>query len=87
MKCDIKASANATAVVGGAAYLICVAWVYFSRSSYMGIMSSWFHGIDFKELPTKQFELGSALWGFITFTVFLWLVGYFWAYFYNKFTK
>src|SRR3990167_8919427 len=87
MKCDTKASANATAIVGGAAYLICVVWVYFSKSSYMGVMSSWFHGVDFKGLPAKQLELGSAFWGFITFTVFLWLVGYFWAYFYNKFTK
>jgi len=87
MKKDINATANALAVVGGGAYLICVVWIYFSMSSYMGVMGSWFHGIDFQALPTKQLELGSWLWGFITFTVFSWLVGYFFAYFYNTFIK
>lgn len=87
MKHDPKATANALAVVGGALYLICAVWVLVARSSYMGVMNTWVHGIDMSALPTKTLDSGTLVTGFVTFVLVAWVTGYFFAYSYNYFAK
>lgn len=87
MKHDPKATANALAVVGGALYLICAVWTLVSRSSYMGVMNTWAHGIQLSALPAKTLDMNTLLLGFVTFTLTAWVSGYAFAYFYNYFAK
>ncbi len=87
MKHEPKVTANAIAFVAGAWYVLCVLWVVFSKGSYMGMMSTWFHGVDYGALPTIDLTMSSVLIGFMSFVVFAWISGYFFAVAYNKFLK
>lgn len=87
MKHEPRATANAAAAVGGIWYILCVLWVAFSQGSYMGVMSTWFHGVDFKSLPPATPDIGSMTIGLITFVGFVWISGYVFAIFYNQFAK
>lgn len=87
MKHEPKATANALALVGGAWYVLCVLWVIVFKSSYMGIIGSWFHGVDFNALPTTTLTTSSVLTGLVSFVAFAWVSGYFFAVSYNKFLK
>ena len=87
MKHDPKATANALAVVAGALYLICAVWTLISRSSFMGVMNTWAHGIELSALPAKTLDLGTLLIGFVTFVLAAWVTGYAFAYTYNYFVK
>lgn len=85
MKHDPKATAHALAVVGGALYLICAVWTFVSRSSYMGMMSTWEHGIDVSALPAKTPDSAALVTGFVTFVLVAWVSGYCFAHCYNYF--
>ena len=87
MKHEPNTTAQALAIVGGMWYVLCVLWVFVSKSSYMGVMSSWFHGVDFKSLPPTTPDLGSIIFGLVTFVGFAWVSGYLFAVFYNQFLK
>ncbi len=87
MKHNPSATANSLAVIGAAAYVICWAWVSFSRDTFMSFFGQWAHGIDLAALPFKQPDFGSAFFGLITFTIASWLVGWFFATVYNSFSK
>lgn len=87
MKHQPTTTANALAVLGAIWYMLCVLWVLISRSSYMGIMATWFHGVDFNALPSTTLTFGSVIFGFISFVVFAWVSGYFFAKLYNYFAK
>ncbi|OGK19604.1 hypothetical protein A3G67_01025 [Candidatus Roizmanbacteria bacterium RIFCSPLOWO2_12_FULL_40_12] len=87
MKHEPKVTANALAVVGGIWYVLCVFWVMVSKSSYMGIIGSWFHGVDFNALPTATLTTSSVLTGLVSFVAFAWISGYIFAVAYNKFLK
>ncbi len=87
MKHNPKATGNALALVGGVLYLICAAWTLVSRESFMGLIGTWAHGIDFSALPTKTPDLGLLLVGFLTFTLVAWVTGYAFAVAYNYFQK
>lgn len=85
MKHEPKATANALAIVGAVWYVLCVLWVMISKSSYMGVIGSWFHGVDFNALPQVTLTANSALLGLVSFVAFAWISGYFFAVVYNKF--
>ncbi len=87
MKKDPQATANALAVVGGAWYALCVVWIAVSKASYMGIMGTWFHGVDYGALPSAPLTINSALVGLVSFVAFAWISGYFFAVVYNYFVK
>lgn len=87
MKKNVIATANAAALVGGIWYLLCVLLVVVSRSSYMEIIGTWFHGVDYNSLPPSTVTPTSFWVGLISFAVFVWVSGYFFAVFYNKFVK
>lgn len=87
MKKDPRATANALALTAGLWYVVCVLWVLVSRGSYMGVMSTWFHGVDFNALPTTMPSVSSLTVGLISFTGFAWISGYIFALAYNRFAK
>ena len=87
MNHDPKATANALAVVAGGLYLVCAVWTLISRSSYMGVMNTWAHGIELSALPSKTPDMGTLLIGFVTFVLAAWVTGYAFAYTYNYFVK
>ena len=87
MNHDPKATANALAVVAGGLYLVCAVWTLISRSSYMGVMNTWAHGIELSDLPSKTPDMGTLLIGFVTFVLAAWVTGYAFAYTYNYFVK
>ena len=84
MKKDPKATAHALAIVAGLLYVLCVLWIIISKGSYMGVMSTWFHGIDFNALPSATPTLDAMTIGLITFIGFAWISGYFFAVIYNR---
>lgn len=85
MKHNPMASANALASVGAILYVICAGWVLLSRSSFMGMMNTWAHGVNMGALPFKTPDVGTILIGLLTFTVVAWLTGYAFALLYNYF--
>lgn len=87
MKHEPNATANALALVGVIWYVLCVAWVAISQNSYMGVMSTWFHGVDFKSFPPATPDFGSMTIGLVTFVGFAWISGYMFALAYNSFIK
>jgi len=87
MKHDPNATANSLAVVGGALYLLCALWTLISRSSFMGVMNTWAHGVELSALPSKPLNFGTLLVGLITFVLAAWLTGYTFAKVYNYFAK
>jgi hypothetical protein len=87
MEHNPKATANALAIVGGGWYVLCVLWVLVSRNSYMGILGTWFHGVDYNALPSTSLSFGSVVVGLVSFVVFAWVSGYSFAVVYNKFIK
>lgn len=86
MKKDPKATAHTLAVVAGAWYILCALLILVSKGTYMGIMSTWFHGIDFNALPQARPEMSSLIMGLITFVGFAWITGYAFAAVYNYFS-
>lgn len=84
MKKDPKATAHALGIIAGVWYVLCVLWIIISKGSYMGLMSTWFHGIDFNALPSATPSLGAMTIGLITFVGFAWISGYFFAVIYNR---
>lgn len=79
------ATANALAVVSGALYVVCAAWVSFSRPTFMGMMGTWFHGINYQAIPYAPMMFTGIATGFLTFVIAAWLVGYAFAWMYNWF--
>lgn len=82
-----KATANALAVVGGGLYVICAAWTLISRTSYLGMMSTWAHSLDMNALPQKTPDFVTLVIGLVTFVIAAWLTGYAFAVCYNYFAE
>lgn len=87
VKHNPNVTANALAIVGGALYLICALWTLTSRSSFMGVMNTWAHGIDVSALPAKTPSFGNLAAGLVTFVVVAWITGYAFAVVYNYFIE
>lgn len=87
MKHNLKATANAVAVVGGGLYIICAFWTMISKESFLGIMSTWTHSLDMNALPQKTPDFSSLIIGFVTFVATFWMVGYAFAACCNYFAK
>lgn len=87
MKHDPKATANALALLGAAAYAICAVWSVTSRSSFMSFFGQWSHSINLAALPTAEPNLAGIVTGLITFSIASWLAGYLFARLYNAFAQ
>ncbi len=87
MKHDLKATANAFAVLIAAVYVICAGWVLVSRNAFMVFTDNWIHGIDMTALPYTQPSTIDLITGFLTAVIAAWLAGYLFAWLYNYFAK
>ncbi len=85
-----KALANSFAVVGLAGYILCVLATAIFPEFLMTLFNSWFHGLDLSTLRPADgnwvFGTGNLVLGLITFPIFSWVIGYFIARMYNRFT-
>ncbi len=86
MKHNVIATANALAVTMGFVYIACALLVAFIPDLFRLVATSWFHGWNMEVLwtgtPRSNYVLGlvSAMAG-------SWIVGYVFAWTYNKFVK
>lgn len=82
------AFANAAAVITTVIYIVCLVLSTVAPDLLISLSNSWIHAISLESLRTgKAINLGTAIWGLVSSYVFAWLVGYGFAYFYNRFAK
>ena len=79
--------ANALAIVSDAVSLVCALLVWVARDFVFGLASGWVHGTDLAALPVATPTLSGVLVGLVTLTVVSWVVGYSFAWTYNKLAK
>lgn len=87
MKHHPLVTANATALIVAAIYVVCAAAFFFLPGLTMAIARSWFHGVELSPLAGWNRSMGSLLIGLVTSAGAGWLVGYVFAQAYNYFLK
>lgn len=87
MKLNEMAFAKAHAIVGGVFYVICWVWSMMAPASLVGVGMSWVHSLDLSSLPAVTPSIDTAIFGFVTWTVFAAAWGYFIAWAYNMAMK
>lgn len=86
MKLKENAWANASALTVGFIYVACALLVAVFPELFKAIAVSWFHGMDLAQIWTGE-PRGNFVLGLISAVGGAWLVGYIFAWFYNKFVK
>jgi len=83
-----QAFANAVAVVGLALYVVCRVIALIAPDLLFNVGQSWFHTFSLNAVKTTStFDLGTFLFGGITFSILAWVTAYATASLYNKFAK
>ncbi len=86
MKLNEKALANASAAVVGVVYIFCAAAVAIFPGISKIIAGSWFHGLDLEAIWTGA-PRGNFILGLITAAAGVWLIGWLFAWLYNRLVK
>lgn len=86
MKLNEKAWANASAVFIGIVYVFCALAVVLFPGIAKNVAGSWFHGIDLGLIWTGGVR-SNFLLGLVTAVGLSWLVGWLFAWLYNKLAK
>ena len=86
MKLNETAWANSIAISTGIIYVACAAFVAILPDISKTVMQSWFHGINLEALWTGA-PRGNFVLGLITAVIGTWLVGYLFAWLYNRLAK
>jgi len=82
------ALANAVTTVFAVAYIACALVAFVAPDLYFGIMSSWFHAINFDAVKaTIPMSLPTTLFGIITFSIYIWITTFAIAKLYHFFAK
>jgi hypothetical protein len=86
---NVTALANAAAIVGGVTYLVCAAITALAPGLYFTVVQSWAHGLGLATLQAGAPSMtpGDLAIGFVTFTVFVWLVSAALAALYNRLSR
>ncbi|OGG15366.1 hypothetical protein A3D77_07540 [Candidatus Gottesmanbacteria bacterium RIFCSPHIGHO2_02_FULL_39_11] len=88
MKLNEKVAAHSLAIMAGAYYIVCASLIYIAPDLYKSIAISWAHGADLSQIwRGSPPEIGTMLWGLVTFTVSAWITGYIFAFIYNHLLK
>lgn len=87
MKCNPTTAANAAAATAAVIYVACALFFMVAPGLSMAITKTWFHGIDISLIDARTTTFGSFILGLVTATIGAWIVGYIFAFFYNKFAK
>ncbi len=86
MKLNERALANASALLTGIVYIVCDLWVIIFPNFFKVVSQSWFHGIDLGLIWTGG-SRGNFFLGLISAVIGMWLVGWFFAWAYNRSVK
>lgn len=86
MKHNVIATANALAITMGFIYVACALLVAVFPDFSKTVMLSWFHGVDMGKIWTGA-PRGNFILGFVSAVAGSWIVGYLFAWTYNKFVK
>lgn len=87
MKHQPMATANAAGMTTAVVFVACRLLVGLFPDFMFSAAQSWFHGVELTRLGAWNLTLTSFMWGLISSSVFAWVVGYVFAYFYNMFVK
>ena len=89
MKIKPTALANSLAIIGFAAFVICMTWAMIDTKSFISFWESWAHGFDLNTIATNDVGTLNAksIFGIVSFTISSWLFGFFTAHLYNKLNK
>ncbi|MBI2617768.1 hypothetical protein HYW55_06555 [Candidatus Gottesmanbacteria bacterium] len=88
MKIPEKTLSLALAIVSGGYYLLCTLIVSIAPDLYKSVAASWMHGIDAEKVWRQSpSDIGTFVWGFITFTLAAYVTGYIFAFVYNALLK
>lgn len=86
MKHNVVATANATAITVGFIYVACALLLTVTPDFFKSVAQSWFHVWNLDPLWTGA-PRSNFILGLISAMVGSWLVGYIFAWTYNRFTK
>ena len=80
---------NTLAIIGFAAFVICMAWAMIDTQSFIGFWESWAHGFDLNAIATEDVGTLNAksIFGVVSVTISSWLFGFFTAHLYNRLSK
>ena len=82
-----KAFANSIAAVVAVFFVVLYGLQIFAPVFFDFIFTAQFYGADVATLIPPGTTFGQWLWSLITVAVTAWLMGYLWAWFYNRFAK
>lgn len=86
MKLKETAWANASSASVGIIYIACAVLVGMFPEVSKSVAVSWFHGMDLNQIWTGE-PRGNFILGLVSAVIGTWLVGYLFAWIYNKFVK
>ena len=86
MKLNVAAWANSLALTIGVVYVVCAFLVTLFPELFKTIAVSWFHGMDLAKIWTGA-PRGNFVLGLATAIGGSWLVGWLFAWSYNRFAK
>lgn len=81
------AIANASAVLTAVVFVVCRLAFLVAPELSLAVAQSWFHGISISTLGVPEVTTGAFVLGLLTATAGTWLVGYLFAWVYNKIAK
>ena len=84
---DPMATGNAAAATTAVVFVACRLLVGVFPNFMFVIGQSWLHGVQLTKMSTWNVPTGTFLFGLISSSLFVWVVGYVFALFYNYFTK
>jgi len=85
MKKNPTATAHAAAITTAVIYVVCALLVIIAPDFSINVAQAWFHGLDITKISAYNVTVGSFVWGLITSTAGMWIVGYIFAHLYNTF--
>ena len=87
MKLNEKAFANALAILTAAFYVIFYLLSLIAPRAFEFLFNAQFLGADVASLLPAKISFGSFLGILVVFVVIAWIMGYVWAWLYNRFIK
>lgn len=81
------AFANALAILTAFFYLVFYLLSVVAPAAFAFLFNAQFLGADVASLLPKDFSFGKSLGLFVTLTATSWILGYVWAWLYNRFAK
>lgn len=83
-----KTVANAVTTVFAITYIACAVIAFIAPDFSFGVLSTWFHAFNLNPVKaTTQMAIPSTIFGFITFSMYIWVTTFAIATLYKKWAK